>query len=180
MTLRKIRYLKIDNNSDWIVYQRGLPKDIKGKAKAMHLPLTITRPLGLTKGASVAQITAAIKTHNRVFDDVCRMLRSSSEGTVSKKQAVEDAKALLEVRGVEQGALINVDPGDDAFFGTLDVALGIHVDQEHPDWEHVYPNEQKMLEGLVSAVNTLLNTQEGHAEVHLFSDAADTKSRRLG
>ena len=103
MTLGKIKYLKIDNNSDWLAYQRGLPKDIKGKAKAMHLPLTITRPLGLTKAASVAQITAAIETHNRVFDDVCRMLRSSSEGTVSKKQAMEGAKALLEVRGVEQG-----------------------------------------------------------------------------
>ena len=88
--MRKIKYLKIDNNSDWLAYQRGLPKDIKGQAKAMHLPLTITRPLGLTKGASVAQITAAIETHNKVFDDVCRMLRSSSEGTVSKKQAIKN------------------------------------------------------------------------------------------
>lgn len=69
----------------------------------MHLPLTITRPLRLTKAASVTQITAAIETHNKVFDDVCRMLRSSSEGAVSKKQAMEGAKALLEVRGVEQG-----------------------------------------------------------------------------
>ena len=69
----------------------------------MHLPLTITRPLRLTKAASVMQITAAIEAHNKVFDDVCRMLRSSSEGAVSKKQAMEGAKALLEVRGVEQG-----------------------------------------------------------------------------
>ena len=59
MTLRKIKYLKIDNNSDWLAYQRGLPKDIRGKAKAMQIPLTITRPLGLTKAASVAEITAA-------------------------------------------------------------------------------------------------------------------------
>ena len=173
MTLRKIKYLKIDSNSDWLAYQRGLPKDIKGKAKAMHLPLTITRPLGLTKGASVAQITAAIETHNKVFEDVCRMLRSSSEGTINRKQVIEDAKALLEVRGVEQGAMIDVDPKDDAFDGTLDAALGIHVNQDHPDWEHVYPNEKKMPQDLMSAVNTLLNTNKGHAEVHLFSDAAE-------
>ena len=173
MTLRKIKYLKIDNNSDWLAYQRGLPKDIKGKAKAMHLPLTITRPLGLTKAASVAQITAAIETHNRVFDDVCRMLRSSSEGTVSKKQAMEDAKALLEVRGVEQGALIDVDPMHPAFDGTLDAVFDIHVNQDHQHWDDAYPNAQRMPEDLVSAVNTLLNTNKGHAEVHLFSDAAE-------
>ena len=76
MTLRNIKYLKIDNNSDWLGYQRGLPKDIKGKATAIQLPLTITRPLGLTKAATVARIPAAIETHNKVFDDVCRMLRS--------------------------------------------------------------------------------------------------------
>ena len=171
--MRKIKYLKIDSNSDWLAYQRGLPKNIKGKAKAMHLPLTITRPLGLTKGASVAQITAAIETHNKVFDDLCRMLRASSEGTIGKKQAIEDAKTLLEIQGVEQGALIDVDPKDDAFYGTIDAAFGIHVDQDHPDWEYVYPNEEKMPQDLMSAVNTLLNTNKGHAEVHLFSDAAE-------
>lgn len=171
--MRKIRYLKIDNNSDWLAYQRGLPKDIKGKAKAMHLPLTITRPLGLTKAATVAQITAAIETHNKMFDDVCRMLRSSSEGTVSKKQAIEDAKALLEVRGVEQGALIDVDPMHPAFDDTLEAAFGIHQEQHHHDWEHVYPNEQRMPEDLVSAVKTLLTTNKGHEDVHLFSDAAE-------
>jgi hypothetical protein len=96
MTLRKIKYLKIDNNSDWLAYQRGLPKDIRGKAKTMQIPLSITRPLGLTKAASVAEITAAIEQHNKVFDDVCRMLRSTSEGTADKKQLMENAKAARE------------------------------------------------------------------------------------
>ena len=173
MTLRKIKYLKIDNNSDWLAYQRGLPKDIKGKAKAMRLPLIITRPIGLTKGASIAQITAAIETHNKVFDDVCRMLRSSSEGTVKKKQVIEDAKALLEVRGIEQGALIDVDPMHPAFDGVLDTAFDIHVDQHKQGWEQHYPNQEKMPEDLMSAVFTLLNTNKGHGEVHLFSDAAE-------
>ena len=115
MTLRKIKYLKIDNNSDWLAYQRGLPKDIRGKAKAMQLPLTITRPLGLTKAASAAEITAAIEQHNKVFDDVVRMLRSTSEGTADKKQVIENPMALLELRGVEQGALVDVDPDHPAF-----------------------------------------------------------------
>lgn len=53
--MRKITHLKIDNNSDWLAYQRGLPKDIRGKAKPMQIPLTITRLLGLTKAASVAK-----------------------------------------------------------------------------------------------------------------------------
>ena len=55
----------------------------------MQIPLTITRPLGLTKAASVAEITAAIEQHNKVFDDVCRMLRSTSEGTADKKQVLQ-------------------------------------------------------------------------------------------
>ena len=173
MTLRKIKYLKIDNNSDWLAYQRGLPKDIRSKAEAMQIPLTITRPLGLTKAASVAEITAAIEQHNKVFDDVVRMLRSTSEGTADKKQAMENAMALLEVRGVEQGALVDVDPDHPSFDATLDAALGIHVNQEHPDWERVYPNEQRMPEDLRSAVDTLLSTNKGHAQVHLFSDAAE-------
>ena len=173
MTLRKIKYLKIDNNSDWLAYQRGLPKDIRGKAKAMQIPLTITRPLGLTKAASVAEITAAIEQHNKVFDDVCRMLRSTSEGTAGKKQLMENAETLLEVRGVEQGALVDVDPMHPTFDATLDAALGIHQNQNHPQWDLNYPDEQRMPEDLVSAVNTLLNTNKGHAQVHLFSDAAE-------
>ena len=84
MTMRKIKYLKIDQNSDWLAYQRGLPKDIRAKAKAMKVPLTIVRPLGLTKAASATEITAAIEKHNKVFDDVCRMLRSTSEALVLK------------------------------------------------------------------------------------------------
>ena len=173
MTLRKIKHLKIDNNSDWLAYQRGLPKDIRGKAKAMQIPLTITRPLGLTKAASVAEITAAIEQHNKVFDDVCRMLRSTSEGTADKKQLMENAKALLEVRGVEQGALVDVDPIHPTFDATLDAALGIHQNQHSPQWDANYPDKQRMPEDLLSAVNTLLSTNKGHAEVHLFSDAAE-------
>jgi integrase len=173
MTLRKIKHLKIDNNSDWLAYQRGIPKDIKGKAKAMQIPLTITRPLGLTKAASVAEITAAIEQHNKVFDDVCRMLRSTSEGTADKKQLMENAKALLEVRGVEQGALVDVDPIHPTFDATLDAALGIHQNQHSPQWDANYPDKQRMPEDLLSAVNTLLSTNKGHAEVHLFSDAAE-------
>lgn len=171
--MRKITHLKIDNNSDWLAYQRGLPKDIRGKAKAMQIPLTITRPLGLTKAASVAEITAAIEQHNRVFDDVCRMLRSTSEGTADKKQVIKNAMALLEVRGVEQGALVDVDPMHPTFDATLDAALGIHQNQQSPQWDANYPNEQRMPEDLLSAVNTLLNTNKGHATVHLFSDAAE-------
>ena len=173
MKLRKIKHLKIDNNSDWLAYQRGIPKDIKGKAKAMQIPLTITRPLGLTKAASVAEITAAIEQHNKVFDDVCRMLRSTSEGTADKKQLMENAKALLEVRGVEQGALVDVDPIHPTFDATLDAALGIHQNQHSPQWDANYPDKQRMPEDLLSAVNTLLSTNKGHAEVHLFSDAAE-------
>ena len=46
--------------------------------------------------ASVAEITVAIEQHNKVFDDVVRMLRSTSEGTADKKQVMENAMALLE------------------------------------------------------------------------------------
>ena len=57
--------------------------------------------------------------------------------------------------------------------GTLDAVFGVHVDQDHHDRDDVYPNAQRMPEDLMSAVNTLLHTNKGHAEVHLFSDAAE-------
>ena len=60
-----------------------------------------------------------------------------------------------------------------AFDDTLEAAFGIHEEQHYHDWEHVYPNEQRMPEDLVSAVKTLLTANKGHEDVHLFSDAAE-------
>ena len=170
--MRKIKHLKIDQNSDWLAYQRGIPKDLKAKAKAMKLPLTIVRPLGLSKAASEAQITAAIEKHNRTFEDICRLIRGSSEGLLGKKQALESAKALLEARGVNQGSLVDIDPMHPSFDATVDAALGIHQHQDHYDWQRNFPDEERLPEDLVSAVRTLLNTTKGHEQVHLFSDAA--------
>ena len=171
--MRKIKHLKIDQNSDWLAYQRGIPKDLKAKAKALRLPLTIVRPLGLTKAASASQIAREIEKHNRTFEDICRLIRSSSEGTLNKKQAAEGAKALLEARGIDQGSLKDVDPMHPTFDATIDTALGIHQNQDHPDWDRNYPNEQRLPEDLVVAVKTLLKTTKGHEQVHLFTDAAE-------
>ncbi|MDA9680204.1 hypothetical protein N9U06_01960, partial [Gammaproteobacteria bacterium] len=91
-------------------------------------------------------------TQNKKFEGVRRLLRAINEGDISK------AEALLDQRGVPHGALINADPTDEAFDATLDDALGIHVNQDHRDWQKVYPKEEKLPESLVSAVNHLLTT----------------------
>ena len=60
----KIKYLKVDKNTDWLSYQRKLPKELLGKAKQLGINGTLSRPLGLTLGASAAKITAAIEDCN--------------------------------------------------------------------------------------------------------------------
>ena len=108
----KIIYLKTDKNSDWLSYQRGIPKPLRAKAKAMNIPLMIVKPLGLTKSAPASLISKAIEKHNEKFEDLLRLIRATGEGTLDKKQAAEGAKALLETRGVKQGALDGLDPMD--------------------------------------------------------------------
>ena len=53
----KIRHLKVDKNTDWLSYQRKLPKELVNKAKQLGIKGTLVRPLGLTLGASTAKIT---------------------------------------------------------------------------------------------------------------------------
>ena len=56
---------------------------------------------------------------------------------------------------------------------TIDGALGIYANQDHPQWSEVYPTAEKLPEALVSAVNELLKTPKGHENFHLFSDAVE-------
>lgn len=177
MTLKTIKHLKISNATDWLSYQRAIPKELRAKAKALGISANIVSPLRLTKSAPASDITMAIEKQNKKYDDLLRLLRASNEGDLSKAEAAKSAKALLEQRGVKQGALVNLDPSEPEFDGTLDKALDIHVNQDHPDWNRVYPNEQKMPEQLVAAVNHLLNTREGHEEFHLFSNAVEHYKR---
>ena len=40
----KIKYLKVDKNTDWLSYQRKLPKELLGKAKQLGINGTLSRP----------------------------------------------------------------------------------------------------------------------------------------
>ena len=44
----KIKYLKVDKNTEWLSYQRKLPKELLGKAKQLGIKGTLVRPLDLT------------------------------------------------------------------------------------------------------------------------------------
>ena len=177
MNLKNIKYLKISKATDWLSYQRAIPKDLREKAKLMGVSLNIVMPLRLTKAAPASQITRAIDNQNQKFEDVCRLLRATNTDVLTKAEAYKSAQTLLGQRNVEQGALVNVDIKEDAFDATLDEALGIHVNQDHPDWQKVYPKAEKLPEAIVSAVGQLLNTREGHEDFHLFSDAVEHYKR---
>ena len=169
----KIDYLKADANTEWLAYQRRLPKDLLGKAKQLGLKGTLVRPLGLTSSASPAKITAAIEACNEWRDRVIRFLRATSAGAVSKSAAYKDAQAWLEARGIAQGSLIDVDVMDPEFDAIVSDALGIHENQHHPNWGEVYPEAERLPEDLLSAVQQLLVTPIGHEKYHLFSDAIE-------
>ena len=42
----KIKYLKVDKNTEWLSYQRKLPKELLGKAKQLGINGTLVRPPG--------------------------------------------------------------------------------------------------------------------------------------
>lgn len=172
MTL-KIKHLKEKANSEWLAYQRWLPTTLRAKAEQLGIPIVYLVPLKLTKTAPNSQITRAIEECNQRFDDLCRFIRSSNAGDVSKAQAHKAARGLLEARGVAQGSLAGADSSDPEFDGILDQALGIHADQHRAEWDKVYPNADRLPEALVSAVQELLVTPVGHETYHLFSDAID-------
>jgi len=182
--LKTIKHLRISKSTDWLSYQRGLPKALHEKAKLMNIPTNIVKPLKLTKSAPASDITAAIEKHNKKFEDLCRLISATSLGDLTRGEANKGAKALLQERKVEQGALVNVDPREDGFMDTIDDALGIHANQDHPQWSEVYPTAEKLPEALVSAVNELLKTPKGHENFHLFSDAVerykDHRSNNIG
>ena len=169
----KIKYLKVDNNTEWLSYQRRLPKELLGKAKQLGIKGTLVRPLDLTSGASTAKITAAIEACNEWRERVLRFLRATSAGSVSKSTAYKDAMAWLEARGITQGSLLGVDPMSPEFDGIISDALGIYENQHHPDWDKNYPEADRMPEALLSAVQQLLVTPIGHEKYYLFSDAIE-------
>jgi integrase len=173
MTLKTIKHLRISKTTDWLSYQRGIPKSLRVKAKLMNIPPNIVKPLKLTKSAPMADILKAIEKQNAQFEDICRLLSSTNVGDITKGEANKGAKALLQERKVEQGILVNVDATEDGFMETIEDALGIHANQDHPDWSKVYPTAEKLPEALVSAVNELLKAPKGHDTFHLFSDAVD-------
>jgi hypothetical protein len=67
MTLKTIKHLRITKSTDWLSYQRGLPKTLHEKAKLMNIPTNIVKPLKLTKSAPASEIIKAIDKHNASF-----------------------------------------------------------------------------------------------------------------
>jgi len=173
MTLKTIKHLRISKSTDWLSYQRGIPKPLRAKAKLLNIPPNIVKPLKLTKSAPMADILKAIEKQNVKFEDLCRLISATNVGDITKGEANKGAKVLLQERKVEQGALVNVNPMEDGFMETIDDAFGIHANQDHPEWSKVYPATEKLPEALVSAVNELLKTPKGHENFHLFSDAVN-------
>ena len=171
--MKTIKHLRISKSTDWLSYQRGIPKPLRAKAKLLNIPPNIVKPLKLTKSAPMADILKAIEKQNVKFEDLCRLISATNVGDITKGEANKGAKVLLQERKVEQGALVNVNPMEDGFMETIDDAFGIHANQDHPEWSKVYPATEKLPEALVSAVNELLKTPKGHETFHLFSDAVD-------
>ena len=88
----KIKYLKWDKNTDWLSYQRPLPKALLGKAKQLNIKSPLVWPLRLTKAASQAELTTAIDACNERRDGIIRFIESTSAGSVTKADAYIQAK----------------------------------------------------------------------------------------
>tara|TARA_B110000003_G_C16586196_1_gene509962 strand:- start:187 stop:1467 length:1281 start_codon:yes stop_codon:yes gene_type:complete len=121
--------------------------------------------------ASEVQIATRIEQKNKQFEQLTRFLEQSDVEAASNAQWEDAARALLEIKGIKRGTLRNVAPTSDEFEYRLDEALGININQDHPDWDKVYPDAKRMPEKLVSAIYEILNNREDHKRFHLFADA---------
>ena len=170
----KMKFLKERKDSGALAFQRKIPLHLLDKAKAYGIKPVVVLPLDLMAGAaSEVQIATRIEQKNKQFEQLMRFLEQSDAEAASNAQWAEAAKALLEIKGIKGGTLRNVSPTSDEFEYRLDEALGININQDHPDWESVYPDAKRMPEKLVSAIYGILNNRADQRRFHLFSDAID-------
>ena len=93
----EIKYLKHDKNTEWLSYQRKLPKALLDKAKHLNIKSPLVWPLRLTKADSPAKIAAAVDACNERREGIIRFIETTSVGAVTKADAYKKAKAWLEV-----------------------------------------------------------------------------------
>lgn len=169
-----MKYLKRRNNSDSLYYQRRIAKHLLNRAAELNIASPITRPLGLKASkATDVQIATKLEQRNREFEDLMRLVEGTDLQAMSNAEWETTARAYLDARGIQAGTLRGVELGSDEFDYRTEEALGIHVNQDHPYWHLNYPNEQRLPEKLVSAIDSVLNTRVGAKRYHLFTDAAD-------
>ena len=169
-----MQYLKRRNNSDALYSQRRIAKHLLPKAAQLNLNSPITRPLNLKASkATDVQIATKLEQRNKEFEDLMRLVEGTDLQAMNNAEWEKTARAYLDARGLKTGTLRGVELGSDEFYHRTEEALGIHVNQDHPDWQRHYPNERKLPEQLVSAIDSILNTRAGTKRFHLFSDAVD-------
>ena len=64
----EMKYLKYDKNTDWLAFQRKLPKALQEKAEQINIESPLVWPLGLTKADSPAKIAKAVDACNEKRD----------------------------------------------------------------------------------------------------------------
>ena len=138
-----MRYLKKRNTSDALYYQRRISKHLDAKAAEFNLSNPITRPLNLKASkATDVQIATKLEQRNREFEDLMRLVEGTDLQALSNAKWETTARAYLDARGIKGGTLRGVEFGSDEFEYRTEEALGIHANQDHPDWQLNYPNER--------------------------------------
>ena len=93
--MKAIRHVKISKATDWLSYQRGLPEDLRAKAKALGISTNIVSLLKLTKSTPASQIAKAIGNQNKNYDGLLRLLCASIEGELKTAEAVKKCQSLF-------------------------------------------------------------------------------------
>ncbi|HAK50785.1 MAG TPA: hypothetical protein DCM54_02615 [Gammaproteobacteria bacterium] len=169
----KIKHLKIRSDAQSFAFQRKIPLRLQQKAKNLNIKNPVVMPLKLAVGASEVMVAIAIEQKNKQFETLIRFLEQTDYTAVDAAGWEKNAKAYLDVRGLKAGTLVGVDSFSDETDYRIEEALGIHANQDHPDWDRNYPEKTKLPKQLVGAVMEILKQREGTQKFHLFSDAVD-------
>ena len=162
----KIKNLKVRPDSPALAFQAKIPKALSGRALMLGLKNPVVMSLGLDGNtASEAQIVAAIERKREKFQSLLRFLSNTDIDAVAKQDLETSAELWVNQQGYQRGALYGIEKFSEPWVEALDHTLGLHFNQDHPEWAKTYPKLQKLPKEFISAIQAILETRE-HDDTH--------------
>ena len=100
-----------------------------------------------------------------------RFLSNTDIDAAAKQDLETSAELWVNQQGYQRGALCGIERGSEPWVEASDHTLGLHFNQEHPEWAKAYPKLQTLPKGFISAIEAILETREHDDTHYVFTEA---------